>query len=310
VHYRQDGTDAYQLTDHLGNIRAVIMKNGENAVSLTAKTDYYPFGMPMPNRNIEGDYRYKYQGQEKDPETGMEAFELRLWDSRIGRWLTTDPYREFKSPYIGMGNMPIVAIDPDGGDIIILGDSEAVLGGLGHSAVLIGNDIDGWRYFSKNGTEGFSKPYGKNYKPDLGNIPFDSTKGSDEHKGNNFIGTGLTANQVVNIVNKTNPAHHHNYDKYVRIKTTKEEDEKAILAATTEANSDKYGIFGTSCIDVPQEALKGTGIDFKYKGYNNILPNEWFKEFTWHNNNGRFFGTRKPKVTITTGPLTQGEIEY
>ena len=34
---------AYQLNDHLGNVRAVIMKNGENAVSLTAKTDYYPF---------------------------------------------------------------------------------------------------------------------------------------------------------------------------------------------------------------------------------------------------------------------------
>ena len=51
VHYRQSGTDAYQLTDHLGNVRAVIMKNGENAVSLTAKTDYYPGGMAMPNRN-------------------------------------------------------------------------------------------------------------------------------------------------------------------------------------------------------------------------------------------------------------------
>ena len=74
----------YQLTDHLGNVRAVIMKNGENAVSLTAKTDYYPFGMPMPNRNIEGNYRYKFQGQEKDAETGKEAFELAFvgWTNR------------------------------------------------------------------------------------------------------------------------------------------------------------------------------------------------------------------------------------
>jgi len=119
VHYRQSGTDAYQLTDHLGNVRAVIMKNGENAVSLTAKTDYYPFGMPMPNRNLEGNYRYKYQGQEKDPETGKEAFELRLWDSRIGRWLTPDPYGEFSSPYVGMGNNPITTIDIDGGKIYV-----------------------------------------------------------------------------------------------------------------------------------------------------------------------------------------------
>src|SRR5690606_17211929 len=104
------GTYVYQLTDHLGNVRAVIMKVGENTLSLTNKTDYYPFGMPMPNRNVEGDYRYKFQGQEKDPETGKEAFELRLWDNRIGRWLTTDPMYEFHSPYLGMGNNPISII--------------------------------------------------------------------------------------------------------------------------------------------------------------------------------------------------------
>lgn len=82
---------------------------------VVARTGYYPFGMPMPNRNVEGNYRYAYQGQEKDPETGMEAFELRLWDSRIGRWLTTDPYGQYSSPYLGMGNDPINGIDPDGG---------------------------------------------------------------------------------------------------------------------------------------------------------------------------------------------------
>jgi len=69
----------------------------------------------MPNRNIEGEYRYAYQGQEKDGETGMEAFELRLWDSRIGRWLTVDPYGQYFSPYMGMGNNPMNGIDPDGG---------------------------------------------------------------------------------------------------------------------------------------------------------------------------------------------------
>ena len=71
----------------------------------------------MPNRQlINGEpYRYAYQGQEKDPETGKEAFQLRLWDGRIGRWLTTDPYGQHASPYMGMGNNPIRNIDPDGG---------------------------------------------------------------------------------------------------------------------------------------------------------------------------------------------------
>jgi RHS repeat-associated protein len=92
------------------------MKSGGNVLSLTAKTDYYPFGMPMPNKHTtDGNYRYAFQGQEKDSETGMEAFELRLWDGRIGRWLTIDPYHEFFSPYLGMGNNPINLIDPDGG---------------------------------------------------------------------------------------------------------------------------------------------------------------------------------------------------
>jgi len=79
-------------------------------------TDYYPFGMAMPQRKLtNGTYRYAFQGQEKDPETGKEAFQLRLWDGRIGRWLTTDPYSQYHSPYLGMGNNPIGITDPDGG---------------------------------------------------------------------------------------------------------------------------------------------------------------------------------------------------
>jgi RHS repeat-associated protein len=73
--------------------------------------------MPMPNRQIvNGEpYRYAFQGQEKDPETGKEAFQLRLWDGRIGRWLTRDPMSIHHSPYLGMGNNPIIMVDPNGG---------------------------------------------------------------------------------------------------------------------------------------------------------------------------------------------------
>lgn len=45
----------------------------------------------------------------------MEAFQLRLWDGRIGRWLNPDPYGQHSSPYLGMGNSPVNTIDPDGG---------------------------------------------------------------------------------------------------------------------------------------------------------------------------------------------------
>ena len=115
VFNKQSNSSVYQLTDHLGNVRAVIAKDGAGNAAAMMATDYYPFGMPMPNRDIVGDYRYKFQGQEKDSETGKEAFQLRLWDGRIGRWLTTDPAGQYSTPYLGMGNNPINGIDPDGG---------------------------------------------------------------------------------------------------------------------------------------------------------------------------------------------------
>ncbi|PSR10382.1 MAG: hypothetical protein C7M88_02760, partial [Candidatus Arcticimaribacter sp.] len=70
--YRASGKTAYQLSDHLGNVRAVVMENEGQTLSLTNRADYYPFGMPMPNRQTtDGDYRYGYQGEfaETDKET-------------------------------------------------------------------------------------------------------------------------------------------------------------------------------------------------------------------------------------------------
>ena len=115
--YNKQGTTQYQITDHLGNVRAVIEKIN-NRMEIADYADYYPFGEKLPLRNKFSEYRYAFQGQELDKETGMEAFQLRLWDGRIGRWLTTDPYGEFHSPYLGMGNNPVSLIDPDGGIVV------------------------------------------------------------------------------------------------------------------------------------------------------------------------------------------------
>ncbi|WP_417859356.1 RHS repeat-associated core domain-containing protein [Xanthomarina gelatinilytica] len=101
------------ISFYLDNFEIVITNT--MLLSMTNKTDYYPGGMAMPGRNIVGDYRYDWQGQELDRETGKHAFELRLYDSRINRWLTTDPAGQFHSPYLGMGNNPVAVRDPDGG---------------------------------------------------------------------------------------------------------------------------------------------------------------------------------------------------
>jgi RHS repeat-associated protein len=67
--------------------------------------------------NMQESYRFGYQGQfsEEDDETGWNSFELRMYDAVIGRWTSMDPYRQFSSPYIGMGNNPVIYYDPNGG---------------------------------------------------------------------------------------------------------------------------------------------------------------------------------------------------
>lgn len=99
---------------------------GFAVAAVTGSTDYYPFGMEMPGRTVTGAsfYRYGYQGQfaEKNSHTGWNEFELRNWDGRLGRWTNIDPYGQYHSPYLGMGNNPVRRVDPDGGwdDIIEL----------------------------------------------------------------------------------------------------------------------------------------------------------------------------------------------
>jgi RHS repeat-associated protein len=96
-------------------------------------SDYYPFGMLMPGRNgNSGDYRYGFNGMEQDPEMKGEGnsydFGARLYDPRVGRWLSVDPLANkypSLSGFTGFGNSPILFKDPNGkhledgnGDII------------------------------------------------------------------------------------------------------------------------------------------------------------------------------------------------
>ncbi|WP_205511077.1 RHS repeat domain-containing protein [Longitalea arenae] len=113
--YRQIPVYAYELNDHLGNVRAVVAKSANtNTLEVRMYTDYYPFGSEIRGN---GDYRHGYQGQyaTKEAETDWNAFELRMYDSRIARWLSVDPAGQFHSPYVAMGNNPVSGTDPDGG---------------------------------------------------------------------------------------------------------------------------------------------------------------------------------------------------
>jgi len=81
----------------------------------------------MPGRQFNSSsYKYGFNGKEKDDEIngGGNSYDFgaRMYDSRLGRWLSLDPlqtkYPDL-SPYSFVDNNPIYLIDPDGKRIII-----------------------------------------------------------------------------------------------------------------------------------------------------------------------------------------------
>jgi RHS repeat-associated protein len=97
-------------------------------VGILSFSDYYPFGMQMPGRNAStGDYRYGYQGSEKDGEISGEGNSystfFRQLDVRLGRWKSIDPKATaWESPYVSMGNNPILYNDVLGDTLGLEGD--------------------------------------------------------------------------------------------------------------------------------------------------------------------------------------------
>jgi len=73
----------------------------------------------MPGRTFMAEqYRYGYQGSERDPEmlggAGYTTY-FRALDPRIGRWLTPDPkVFPWQSPYVSMDGNPVALVDPWG----------------------------------------------------------------------------------------------------------------------------------------------------------------------------------------------------
>jgi RHS repeat-associated protein len=84
--------------------------------------DYYPFGMLVPNRHADTEeYRYGFQGQEKDKELKGEGnslnYTFRMHDPRIGRFLSLDPLEKsypWNSPYAFSENRVIDALELEG----------------------------------------------------------------------------------------------------------------------------------------------------------------------------------------------------
>lgn len=90
---------------------------------ISEETHYYAFGQKIAGissiafNKLQNNYKFQANFSEEETETGYNEFHLRMYDPQIGRWTGADPYDEFASPYVGMGNNPINAVDPDGGSV-------------------------------------------------------------------------------------------------------------------------------------------------------------------------------------------------
>ncbi len=104
------GEITFESKDHRSNIYEIIkdqkkMTNNQFGAVVISYTDYYPYGMIVGEgiRSKElNDYRFGFQGQEKDEESKGEGnsvnYKYRMHDPRVGRFFAVDPLA-FKYPY-------------------------------------------------------------------------------------------------------------------------------------------------------------------------------------------------------------------
>ncbi|WP_341840864.1 RHS repeat-associated core domain-containing protein [Chitinophaga caseinilytica] len=125
----------FEIGNHLGNVLTTVFDvkksislNGLDIVRyepvISSATDYYSFGMIIPGRSFETDgYRFGFNGKENDNEVkgvgGQQDYGLRIYDPRVGRFLSLDPLMHkypYFSPFQFAGNSPIKFIDLDGAE--------------------------------------------------------------------------------------------------------------------------------------------------------------------------------------------------
>lgn len=108
---------SYNLTDHLGNVRATIRESVATPGSLQVmqRDNYYPFGLTQ----VAGarNNKYLYNNKELQAELGQYDYGARFYDPVIGRWNVPDILADLApdlTPFRYAFNNPINYIDPFG----------------------------------------------------------------------------------------------------------------------------------------------------------------------------------------------------
>jgi RHS repeat-associated protein len=112
------GNPSYYVEDLLGTSRVITTSSGV----VCYDADFYPFGgerTPYTN-NCPSSNNYKFEGKERDTETGNDDFGARYYSNRFGRWLSADwssvpvpvPYANLTNPQT-LNLYSMVSDDPE-----------------------------------------------------------------------------------------------------------------------------------------------------------------------------------------------------
>jgi len=146
------GNKFFELSNHLGNVLVTISDKRFGVdvapvdgiidyytADVVTANDYYPFGMAMPGRKYTAGsgYRYGFNGKENDKDAGegVQDYGMRIYDGRLGRFLSVDPITDKYpqlTPYQFASNSPIAGIDLDGLEFYYAADGK-LLGRVGKS---------------------------------------------------------------------------------------------------------------------------------------------------------------------------------
>ncbi|MGA2482829.1 MAG: RHS repeat-associated core domain-containing protein [Candidatus Acidiferrales bacterium] len=76
------GSAQYYVEDMLGSSRVVTTNTGV----VCHDADFYPYGGERTVTNSCAQNKYKFEGKERDDETGNDDFGARYYSNRFGRW--------------------------------------------------------------------------------------------------------------------------------------------------------------------------------------------------------------------------------
>jgi RHS repeat-associated protein len=270
----------WYYTDHLGSTR---LMTGNDTSDVEQRRDYKPFGDTQTSSG-NNESAYQFTQKELDSNTGLYYFGARYYDPSIGRFISVDPLAEKYpgwSPYVYALDNPLIVVDPDGRDVILIHNDVRYLStsgsGIGkysgHNALLVGNENAGWQLFSKDGEKLI-------------------IAGEDKNRVGDYF------NSLTEFAEKES-----GYSEGVRFKTTEKQDAELVYTASDRFQKEYKINDGGNCADACADALNSIDINISKPVnitiINNVVfiytdPTKQFEEALVNENAERIYFKKSP----------------